>query len=126
MLIGDGSYGINKTPILSNADDEINSFIKERYDTVVETEHITKDGRLYKETRIKGITKNLRSLGIYGQTKLNKRLPDDIFLASKEDVCDLIAGFYRWRIYMIYSILKSTIIFITYYSITFIDLINTY
>lgn len=94
MLIGDGAYGFNKTPVFSNCDDELNNYIYENYNCVLEKEYITKDGRNYKETRIREICPMLRDIGIYGQTKANKRLPDIIFKSTKENVCDLLAGLY--------------------------------
>jgi len=92
LLIGDGSYGKDKTPILSNCDEEVNSYISNNFDSVVERERFTLDGRHYKETRIKGITKELRNLGIYGQTKNNKRLPLNVHSYRNEDIYELVAG----------------------------------
>lgn len=94
MLIGDGSYGIDKTPVLSNCDEEILSYIHKKYDTVIEKQYITTLGKTYQEVRIKNITKNLRELGIYGQTKTKKRLPKAIWTASKKDVTELLAGLF--------------------------------
>lgn len=93
-LIGDGSYGLNKTPVLSNCEDEINGYIDENYNTKVEKSYVTKDGKVYRETRIKDICGRLRDLGIYGQTKDNKRLPELIYSCTKEDVCELLGGLF--------------------------------
>ena len=93
-LIGDGSYGNNKTPILSNCDEYINNYIFENFDTKVEKSYLTKDNKLYCETRIKGICKNLRELGIYGQTRGNKTLPIDIDDYDSESLSELIGGLY--------------------------------
>ncbi len=93
-LIGDGSYGIDKTPRLSNCEDEINEYIDSHFNTVVEKEYQTKDSKRYRETRIKDICYKLRELGIYGQVKENKRLPDLIFNCTKNDVCELIGGLF--------------------------------
>jgi intein/homing endonuclease len=93
-LIGDGSYGFNKTPVLSNCEGEINKYIDDTLDAIVEKKYLTKEGKLYRETRIKGITKELRALGIYGQTKDAKRLPDAIFSAPKKDVVELLGGLF--------------------------------
>jgi len=92
MLIGDGSYGFDKTPVLSNCDKEILNYTESNFDTVVEKSYLTKNNKVYKELRIKGICEELRTLGIYGQTKKAKRLPKQIFRASKKDVCELLAG----------------------------------
>lgn len=94
MLIGDGSYGFDKTPRLFNCDVEVNNYIDSNFNTKVEKQYITKDDRLYRETRIKNICPQLRELGIYGQTKLEKRLPINIYDYNKFSLCELIAGLY--------------------------------
>lgn len=93
LLIGDGSYRFNSTPILSSCDSEVHDYIS-KFDVVVEKEKLTKSGRLYREIRIKGITKELRELGIYGQTKLDKRLPNDIHSYCEKDICELLGGLF--------------------------------
>lgn len=93
-LIGDGSYGYDKTPVLSNCDSEINSYVLSNFDTKIEKEHITKDGKQYLETRIKGICPKLRELGIYGQTKDKKRLPLNIHTYDKYTLSELIGGLF--------------------------------
>lgn len=94
-LIGDGSYGFDKTPRLSNCDFEINDYIETHFDTSPDKPpRKTKDGKIYKETRIKGICKNLRELGIYGQTKAAKRLPINIHQYDAESLSELIGGLF--------------------------------
>jgi recombination protein RecA len=94
-LIGDGSYGYDKTPRLSNCDFEINDYIETHFDTAPDSPpRKTKDGKIYKETRIKGICKNLRDLGIYGQTKSAKRLPSNIHQYDAESLSELIGGLF--------------------------------
>lgn len=94
-LIGDGSYGFNRTPRLSNCDFEINDYIETHFDTSPDKPpRETKDGKIYKETRIKGICKNLRELGIYGQTKAAKRLPINIHQYDAESLSELIGGLF--------------------------------
>ena len=94
-LIGDGSYGFDKTPRLSNCDFEINDYIETHFDTTPDRPpRETKDGKIYKETRIKGICKNLRDLGIYGQTKTAKRLPANIHQYDAESLSELIGGLF--------------------------------
>ena len=63
-LIGDGSYGKDKTPRLSNCDDDITSQVFKNFDTAIEKQYITKTGKNYYEIRIKGICQQLRKLGI--------------------------------------------------------------
>lgn len=94
LLIGDGSYGFDKTPVLANCDDDVNLYVESNFDTVIEKFYKTKDNKDYKELRIRGITKNLRDLGIYGQSKCNKKLPEDIHMYNKESICELLGGFY--------------------------------
>lgn len=94
LLIGDGSYGFNSTPVLSNCDSEINNYAYSNFECVEEKSYVTKLGKHYKETRIKGITKELRELGIYGQTKDKKTLPTDIHSYTKEDICELLGGIF--------------------------------
>ena len=94
-LIGDGSYGLDKTPRLSNCDDEINRYVLTHFDTSNDrVPRKTKDGKTYRETRVKGICQKLRELGIYGQTKKNKRLPINIHQYSAESLSELIGGIF--------------------------------
>lgn len=72
ILIGDGSYGFDKTPIVSTSDDEVYDYIRSKYECCIEKQYKTKDGKDYREIRIKGICHELRELGIYGQTKKTK------------------------------------------------------
>ena len=94
LLIGDGSYGFDKTPRLSNCDDIINKYIDDNYDTVIEREYLTRSGKRYRETRIKGICNQLRNIGIYGQIKVNKRLPLLYDKLCKNDSALLLAGLF--------------------------------
>ena len=94
-LIGDGSYGFDKTPRISNCDEEILDYITSRYNTCNDREpKLTKNNKIYKELRIKGITKNLRDCGIYGQTKTAKRLPRNYMNLTKQDVIQMLSGLF--------------------------------
>lgn len=93
-LIGDGSYGFDKTPVLSNCEKEINDYIYTNFDCSCERTNFTKLGKIYKETRIKGITKNLRELGVYGQVKKAKRLPLNFQEYSKHSMAEVIGGLF--------------------------------
>ena len=100
-LIGDGSYGYDKTPRLSNCDDEINNYVLTHFDTSDDCKpRITRDGKLYRETRIKGICPKLRELGIYGQTKTAKRLPDHVHQYDAKSLAELIGGIFDTDGYM--------------------------
>lgn len=91
LLIGDGSYV--SSPRITSCDREIQDYIKSRYSTsIYNTPFPTQDGRIIEEIGIKDIRNELRSLGIYGQSGNNKRIPQTLFNASKEDVCNFIAG----------------------------------
>lgn len=94
MLIGDGSYGFDNTPKYSSEDKELLDYVESRYDTGISATHITKKGNIYKDIRVKGICHHLRSIGIYGQVKSNKRLPDNYQTLTEEDTCLMLAGLY--------------------------------
>lgn len=95
LLIGDGSYVKGSNPVLFNCDQEVLNYVANNYETVdCKRSHITKDGRLFKVLRINKIRDVLRNLGIYGQTRLNKRLPEKIFSCCKHDCCELLAGLF--------------------------------
>lgn len=94
LLIGDGSYGLNKTPILSNCDKDIIDYVESKYSCFVERQRLTKTGKQYKELRIRNITQDLRNIGIYGQTKTAKRLPDCYMSLTKKDSSELLAGLF--------------------------------
>lgn len=94
LLIGDGSYGIDKTPIISTSDDEVYDYIQSRYECCIEKQYKTKVGKNYREIRIKGICHELRKLGIYGQTKKSKTLPLDIHSYRREDVVLMLRGYF--------------------------------
>lgn len=94
MLIGDGSYGFNQTPKFSNADIELLEYIKSKYEYTTFKQHVTKDVRNYEEMRIRNICSKLREIGIYGQTKTNKRLPVKYQLLDKQSAALLLAGLY--------------------------------
>lgn len=100
-LIGDGSYGYDKTPRLSNCDNEINDYVLTHFDTSDDCKpRLTKDGKVYRETRIKGICPKLRELGIYGQTKTAKRLPLNIHHYDAQSLAELIGGLFDTDGYM--------------------------
>lgn len=91
LLIGDGTY--NGIPVLTNCDEEVLSYVTNKYKcTDRKKQTPTKDGRTLRSLSILGIRDELRNIGIYGQTKLNKRLPDCIFSSRESDCCELLAG----------------------------------
>lgn len=94
LLIGDGSYGFNETPKFSNKDSELLNYVENNYETSLSASHVTKSKELYKDLRIKGITKQLALIGIQGQTRTNKRLPSNYMVLTEKDTAALIAGLY--------------------------------
>lgn len=93
-LIGDGTYGYGKTPRIANCDKNIVDYILGNFDTAIEKEYTTKEGKEYKQIRIKGICKQLKELGIYGQTKDKKRLPLNIHIYDRYTLTELIGGLF--------------------------------
>ena len=94
-FIGDGHYGKNDIPSISSCDSEINDYISTNFETSNKgNSHITKDGKIFLNRRLKGTSEYLKKLGIYGQTKCDKTLPNNLYLYSKEDLCELIGGLF--------------------------------
>jgi len=93
-LIGDGTYGKDQSVRFSNCEEEILEYIENKYDCTVTHEYKTKLNKIYKELRIRNYCKLLRACGIYGQTKRNKRLPNNIHSYSKESVCEFLGGLF--------------------------------
>lgn len=95
LLIGDGTYGEGENPRIFNCDPEVLNYVENNYETAdCEQPYVTTDGRLFRALRLKKMRDPLRELGIYGQTKLNKRLPEKIFSCCKHDCCELLAGLF--------------------------------
>jgi len=92
MLIGDGSYGYDNTPCYCSEDKELLDYVKNKYEWSFSVGHLSKSGKAYEEIRIKGICSKLREIGIYGQTKTNKRLPSNYMTLTKKDTSLLIGG----------------------------------
>lgn len=94
MLIGDGSYGNNETPKYSSEDIELLEYVKGKYDTSLSATHITKKGNVYEDIRVKGICNYLKEIGIYGQVKQAKRLPNNYQTLTRSATIDLLSGLY--------------------------------
>lgn len=90
ILLGDGSYAKGQQAMLSSNSEEILSYVKNRFSTNV---YFKGDNGLEK-LKIGKLRSVLEEEGMYGQTKLNKRLPKNIFISSKEDVAEFIGGYY--------------------------------
>lgn len=94
MLIGDGSYGVKQSPKYSSEDKELLEYIKNEYPWSLSSTHITKNGKIYEDIRVKGICPKLRDIGIYGQVKEQKRLPNNYQTLTKDDTSLLLSGLY--------------------------------
>ena len=94
MLIGDGSYGFDQTPKYSSEDIELQQYIQKSYEYTVFKTNVTKKGKIYQEMRIRKICPLLRNIGIYGQTKTKKRLPNNYQTLDRNNVIDLLSGLY--------------------------------
>lgn len=111
MLIGDGSYGTSKSYYervdgtitesnclsvkLMNADAEVWEYVESKYG--VSDYHDpspTKDDRILRKCGITGVHHMIDDAGIRGQVKDKKRLPTYTHELTKEQACELIAGFF--------------------------------
>lgn len=92
--IGDGSYKRKKVCVISNADHEIHDYIQSTFDCSTEKEYITKDGRDYKDIRIRGISEKLKEAGLRGKDVPYKVLPKNINSCTKEDICEFLGGYF--------------------------------
>lgn len=92
MLIGDGTYGKDHGVRLYSGDPDTWNYI-EKYQL---GGRINFDDSQYSSEfrgyRIFNGAEQLRLLGMYEQTKCNKRLPINIHKYTKESICKLIAG----------------------------------
>lgn len=94
LLIGDGSYGEKQNVRIYSCDHEIIDYFEKNYKTTTQNSYLTKDGKEFKTITIKGVRDKLREVGIYGQTKNNKRLPPNYGSLNKNDLRLIIAGLF--------------------------------
>ena len=94
MLIGDGSYGNRNSIKYRSEDKELLDYVKKHYIWKCYHNHITKKGNIYEEGRILKLIQRLREIGIYGQTKINKRLPLNYQTLNRKDTILLLSGLY--------------------------------
>lgn len=94
LMIGDGNYTKKQIPQLSVGDFEIGNYIKKRYDCKTYKTKIKKGGGVYESIGIKGIKELFVKHGMYGQVKLEKRLPSDIHTFDKKSLSEFIGGLY--------------------------------
>lgn len=93
LMIGDGNYSLNCTPSLSVSEIEIYNYVKE-FISNESHEYIMKNGNRFSQVYLKGITNQLKDIGIYGQTKDSKRLPNNIHEYDKQSLAELLAGYF--------------------------------
>lgn len=93
-LVGDGTYGKGQNIRLSGADDEVWDHVQSNYDVVMTHEAPTKDGRIMRKGRIKGVIPEIEKLGIRGQVSVHKSLPRILFSCDKKTVCEFIGGYF--------------------------------
>lgn len=96
LLIGDGTYGKRKSPRLFTGDSCTWKYIEDNNlgkltEIYLPGERYSKEFRIY---TCYGINPLLRELGIYGQTKKDKRLPINIHQWDKESCAALISGLF--------------------------------
>lgn len=122
LLIGDGTYGKDHGVRMYSADSDTWNYI-EKYQLGgqinFDDTNYNKEFRAY---RIFNGPEHLRELGIYEQTKKNKRLPIHIHKYTKDSICKLIAGLFDTDGFVFCNIEKKD------YKVVFcqsnIDLIN--
>lgn len=94
MLIGDGTYRHDDTPKYYSEDPELQSYLETRYDSTCYLSRESKSGKTYKEYRVRNICQKLREIGIFGQVKKAKRLPNNYQTLAKEECVLLLSGLY--------------------------------
>ena len=94
IFIGDGTYRDKSSVRLTSCDEEIKSYIRNLYPCSIINSYATKDGRTCEQLLVKKAKHDINKVGINGQTKDQKRLPDNIFNCDKHTICELLAGLY--------------------------------
>ena len=94
IFIGDGSYLNNSSVNLTSCDIEIQQFIENLYPCITTDSSLTKDGKILKKIRVRKAKYDINKLGISGQTKANKRLPEIINTCDKNSITELLGGLY--------------------------------
>ena len=94
MLIGDGTYRYDGTPKYCSEDPELQSYLEARYDSTCYMSRESEAGKTYKEYRVRNICQKLREIGIFGQVKKAKRLPNNYQTLAKGECALLLSGLY--------------------------------
>ena len=94
IIVGDGCYLNNSSVKLTSCDEEIKNLIKETYPCTITRSYVTKDGKLLEELRVKKAKYEINKLGISGQSKATKRLPEIINSCDRISITELLGGLY--------------------------------
>lgn len=94
LLIGDGYYGGRSVSLSIEGEDIYNWLKNKNYDLTIHKEWITKNKSIYREVTIKKVQSVLKEMGIMGQTKKLKHLPLNIHDYTKNDIAELIGGYF--------------------------------
>lgn len=92
LLIGDGYYG--KGCEVSVDNENIYNYLIKNYETKIHKEFLTLKNKKYRLIRINNFTKVLRELGIYKQTKNNKKIPEVVWNYDKDSLVKFLAGYF--------------------------------
>ena len=93
LVIGDGYYGQGCE--LSISDESLYDYIKEKYYWHITDKEPDCIEPYYRRTSIKGFTHVLEYHGMYGDTKMNKKLPTDINDWDEDSVARLLRGYFE-------------------------------
>lgn len=93
-LLGDGTYGAKQQPGIISESDEVWDYIGSKYDYSIYYQKIGKSGKLLRKGNIKGIIPMVKKLGMRGQTKLNKKIPQAVYTCNKSDFLKFVAGYF--------------------------------
>ena len=94
LLIGDGYYGSSVE--LSCSDKSLQTHIESNLKELqIGTVKKELNNPYYINYTIKGLIPYLREIGIYGDTKLNKKLPVNIYEFSKYSISGLLRGYFE-------------------------------
>jgi len=89
ILIGDGYYGRNVEVGLSSK--MLSDYVKNNYSVYTDKEM---ENPFYNRLNIRGFVEKLKEYGMYGQTKFDKRLPENIYEWDKDSIAKLLAGYF--------------------------------
>ena len=93
LMIGDGYYGLGTE--LSISDESLYDYLKIKYYWHFSDKDPDSIEPYYRRVGLKGLTHVLKYHGIYGDTKLDKKLPTDINLWDEESIAGLLRGYFE-------------------------------